>query len=233
MEESKVYPISEWRGRRYGHLTIIDYKDAHFICKCDCGNIKVTKPSFLFNRKVTCCGLKCIYHKEQFDGHSKERLYGIWRGMLRRCYTPGTYTAKYYYDRGIRVCDEWRKDYTAFRDWALSNGYRDDLTIDRIDFDGNYEPSNCRWATYKQQVENQHPRYTFTERRKYNVRTLYEVDGEIKTLSEWADISGFEIPTLRYRVRVKGMTMKEAIYTPKDPRGRKLNEKEGLESEHV
>jgi hypothetical protein len=223
MEESKVYPISEWRGRRYGHLTIIDYKDAHFICKCDCGNIKVTKPSFLFNKKMTCCGIKCVHHQEQYDGRSKTRLFRTWQGMLQRCYNPNASSAKYYYDRGIKVCDEWRKDFAAFREWALANGYRDDLTIDRIDFDGNYEPSNCRWATHKEQNSHLRPQEP----------RLLEIRGERKHISVWAKEQGMTVEAIRYRVRRKGMTWEEAILTPKDPRGRKKKEIEGTENEHV
>ena len=217
------YPIEEWRGKRYGHLTIIDYKDAHFVCKCDCGNIKITKPSFLFNRKVTNCGLNCPHRQEQYDGRSHERLYRIWQGMKQRCYKPGSPAARYYYNRGIRICDEWRNDYNAFKKWALENGYEDGLTIDRIDSDGNYEPENCRWATYQEQRDNTRSPYTLTEAPQYRTAKLYEVDGEWKSLPEWADISGIGKSTLAYRIKVNGMTMKEALTIPKDNRGRKSN----------
>lgn len=84
----------------------------------------------------------------------RERLYRIWDGMIGRCERPSQKGYARYGARGITVCDEWRYNYVAFRTWAYKNGYRDDLTIDRINGDLGYCPENCRWATYKEQVAN-------------------------------------------------------------------------------
>lgn len=82
------------------------------------------------------------------------RIYHIWYGMIYRCYNPNFEQRKYYSEKGITVCDEWKKDFQLFYNWAINNGYEDTLTIDRIDNDGNYEPSNCRWATALMQSRN-------------------------------------------------------------------------------
>ena len=108
-------------------------------------------------------------------GKSEERIYRIWGNMLRRCDYKKHISYKNYGARGIKVCDEWSKDhgFENFYQWAIKNGYSDDLTIDRIDVNGNYEPDNCRWITNTEQQNN----------RRNN--KLIEYRGEIKTLAEW------------------------------------------------
>lgn len=209
------YREEDWVGKRYGNLTIAgyDYKERQFRCLCDCGKEKFVKPSFLFNGKVKTCGLSCPIHISRNPGVSRERLHWIWSGMKRRC-NPDI-DSRYYSNRGITVCDEWANSYEAFKKWALSNGYRDDLTIDRIDSDGNYEPGNCRWATYKEQRDNARDPYTLTERPRFKKGELFEVDGEWKTKPEWCSIYGVSEPFVTYRMKKKGMTMKEALTTPK------------------
>ena len=87
-------------------------------------------------------------------GDSHTRLYNIWRGMKQRCYYPSHQSYKHYGGRGITVCDEWLSSFINFHTWALANGYADHLTLDRIDPDGNYCPSNCRWVTWEVQAQN-------------------------------------------------------------------------------
>lgn len=100
--------------------------------------------------------MSAIFFADMVDLEStvNKRVYNIWRLMLYRCDNPKHISYKYYGGRGITVCDEWRQNFEAFHDWAISNGYRDDLTLDRINTDGNYEPSNCRWTTMKVQASN-------------------------------------------------------------------------------
>lgn len=216
------YREEEWVGKKYNHLTITGYdrKEKKFICKCDCGKEgKLVKPTFLFNGQVQTCGLECPIHLAKPDHRSDNRTYGIWNGMRYRCYNEKSSNYYLYGKRGIKMCDEWLNDYWAFHEWAMKNGYRDDLTIDRIDPDGDYEPSNCRWATYKQQRDNARDPYTFVENTKI---AHYEIDGVSKTMREWCETYGVSEPFVRYRMKKKGMTLKEALETPKIQQGRPL-----------
>lgn len=126
------------------------------------------------------------------------RIYCIWAGMLQRCYNKSANSYKIYGGRGITVCDEWIKSYFAFEDWAVNNGYRDNLTIDRIDNNGNYDPSNCRWATKKQQQNN----------RRNNV--IVEVAGVQMTIAEAADKYGIERGKAYQRIKL-GWTGDEMV----------------------
>ena len=116
----------------------------------------------------------------------KDKLRDVWSHMKQRCNNPKCRAYARYGGRGITCCDEWR-EYPAFYDWAVSNGYAEGLSLDRIDPNGNYEPSNCRWITIQEQQRNKE-------------RTIYaEVNGEVRTLAEWAELSGLLYRTIRYR----------------------------------
>lgn len=114
---------------------------------------------------------------------SRTRLYHIWVGMRVRCTDEKCPAYKNYGGRGITICPEWQTDYMAFEDWAYSNGYREYLTIDRIDNDKGYSPGNCRWATRYVQNHNKRPCHI-------SKKPLYEINGELKTAEEWAAIAG-------------------------------------------
>lgn len=130
------------------------------------------------------------------------RIYGIWHGMLQRCYNPSRPKYKDYGGRGIGVCDEWRHDVKAFYEWAMSHGYADDLTIDRIDVNGNYEPSNCRWITIAEQSYNK------------STSRLVTYKGETKTIAEWAKIKNIKTVTLWSRIVKSKWDIEKAIETP-------------------
>ena len=128
------------------------------------------------------------------------RLYNCWNGMKRRCNSPNNKDSKYYYGKGITYCEEW-KDYHAFQDWALSHGYADDLTLDRIDGNCSYCPENCRWITIQEQQRNRSSCLYFTH------------DGETRTLAEWARIFGINRATLHDRIFLLGYSFEDAIST--------------------
>jgi hypothetical protein len=125
--------------------------------------------------------------------------------MHQRCYNPRAKRFNTWGGRGIKICEEWKKDFLAFRKWALENGYQDNLTIDRIDNDGNYEPSNCRWATNKEQCNNTRNTIRLT------------IDGVTKTLIDWEKESPVSRSTIRQRVQRYGVSPKEAVFTPHIP----------------
>lgn len=149
-------------GQRFGRLIVMErlparHKKTQWRCLCDCGQETEASTDHLTGGHTSSCG--CLRYerlKEANTTHGERdtRLYNIWVHIRQRCGNPQNKNFMYYGGRGVRVCIEWRDSFEAFRAWALANGYRDDLTIDRIDANGNYEPSNCRWLTQAEQNRN-------------------------------------------------------------------------------
>ena len=187
-------------GKKFGRLTVleIDHKTEsgqnYVLCRCDCGTEKVIKWGSVSTGLIVSCG--CRQREVQKYGSIKHgktntRLFSIWQNMKKRCYYSKYVEFKNYGARGITVCEEWKNSFETFYNWAMTNGYSDDLSIDRINNNGNYEPSNCRWADRKQQSRN----------RSINHYLTYK--GETKTLIEWAEEKDIEYKKLWARVKSK------------------------------
>lgn len=189
-------------GQKFGKLTVIRYdhtnkNGAYWLCRCDCGKEKIVCAHSLKTGHVSSCG--CL--RFSADNHSKERLYTTWKDMLRRCFNPKCKSYPNYGGRGITVCNEWKSSYLNFKSWALHSGYTDSLTIDRIDSNGNYEPSNCRWVTLKVQENN-------TRKNRF-----LEYHGISHTVSEWANILEISYPALLNRLK-RGWSLEKAFSKP-------------------
>lgn len=177
------HKIINLKGQKYGRLTVISFayrkdKKTYWNCICDCGNECIVETSAMRTGHTNSCG--CYMRERAKEANIKHGLYGTplhkkYRGMIERCYDKNSDHFKYYGERGIIVCDEWRKDFKSFYDWAIKNGYEKHLTIDRIDNNGNYEPSNCRWVDIYVQANN-----------KRNNRVI-TYNGKTQTLKQWCN----------------------------------------------
>jgi hypothetical protein len=148
-------------GQRFGRWTVIGLastggagKCAKFLCVCDCGNQANISGHSLRKGGSTRCKICADKERNKKHGMSYNRLYSVWHGMKDRCYREGNISYKYYGAKGIRICDEWKNDFVVFMTWALANGYRADLSIDKKDNNKDYSPENCRWATNFEQIHN-------------------------------------------------------------------------------
>lgn len=192
----------------FGKLTVLEYaytknNKAYWKCRCDCGNFCDVPAQTLLNGTVTSCGCnrKEAMKKVAFKhGLRDTRLYQIWCNMKSRCYNENSNRYERYGGRGITICDEWLNDPQAFYDWAMSHGYDDTLSIDRIDNDGNYEPSNCRWISNKEQSNNRSSNHLIT----------YE--GKTMNMTQWSEYLGIPRKTLSDRL-ASGWSVEKAFTT--------------------
>lgn len=205
--------IKNLKGMRFNRLVVLEEagrsKEGRVIwlCRCDCGKLHKTLGKYLLNGDATSCGCRKLQilaettTKQTIHNMSGSRIYQIWNGMKERCYNSKADCYKNYGGRGVGVCKEWM-NFEGFYEWAMRNGYDDNLTIDRIDSDRDYEPENCRWADKKLQANN-------TRR---NHRLTYK--GVTRTMAEWAEIIGIKYTTLRGRINTYKWSVEKALETP-------------------
>lgn len=177
-------------------------------CKCDCGNETIVPSSRLTSGNTKSCGCGSSRYLRKTHGKSETRLYRVWRGVKSRCYNPNSTGYEYYGGRGVTVCDEWlgENGFENFYKWSYLNGYNENAekyicTLDRIDVNGNYEPSNCRWVSMKEQDNNK------------RTNKYIEFNGEKKTLSQWCDEFGVNKKMARYRFN-HGWGIEDCLLVP-------------------
>ena len=181
--------------------------EVYYVIECKkCGTKKRIRLQGI--ETASCISPTCRKPKNVF-GQSHTRLHRIWSGIKGRCYCKTQTAYKAYGAKGITMCDEWRNDFKVFYNWAMTNGYNDELSIDRLESKGNYEPSNCRWATDRQQKNNR------------DISVEITVNGQTKTLADWADILNVPYSRLSaYRFSKKlRKTINEYIQQLLDKRG--------------
>ena len=187
-------------GQKFGKLTVLkrtaNYvskngttKRVQWLCRCDCGKEIVVASNNLTRGHTQSCG--CIRKEKQFFIHGLRhtKIYNVWNNIRQRCNNPNVKCYSRYGGRGIKVCNEWQNDFLTFYEWAIQNGYKEGLSIDRIDNNGNYEPCNCRWVDNKTQSNNRRSNHFIT----YN--------GETHTVAEWSRKTGIKSTTLFERIK--------------------------------
>ena len=197
-------------GKSFGRLIVIKRvnnkgNNQFYLCKCDCGKEKIIQKYSLIYGKTRSCGClrkELLRERNKTHNLSNSRLYGIYRHIKERCYNPNCKAYKYYGSCGIVMCEEWAINFMNFYNWAMANGYKENLTIDRIDVNGNYEPSNCRWATKKEQSINRRNIHLIT----FNDKT--------QTLTDWAKDLNINFNTLYQRIITNQWDTEKAFTKP-------------------
>ena len=201
-------------GQRFGRLTVLKRSSkictpngtrrVYWDCICDCGNPATVSSHELRSGKSKSCG--CLQIERAHDanvthGGRRTRLYNIWNNMKQRCINPHGTMFEYYGGRGIAVCPDWLASFSTFQHWALSAGYTDDLTLDRIDSDKDYCPENCRWIPMCEQSKN-----------RRNIHQL-TFNGKTMSVTEWGKITGFGYQVIKDRL-LHGWTVERTLTEP-------------------
>lgn len=203
-------------GQTFGRLTVIERvaskgKGREWLCLCTCGNEKIVNTHSLMSGGTRSCGCLEIENlksgnNRRTHGLSGTRLHRIWKRMKTRCYNKNTNDYVLYGARGIAMCEEWKTSFPCFAEWALLHGYTDELSIDRIDVNGNYEPSNCRWVSSTQQANNKRNNHLIT------------IDGRTQTVTQWISETGMSRATFYQRLRT-GKQGRDLISKPRPRKG--------------
>ncbi|GAA0265129.1 hypothetical protein GCM10008922_25250 [Faecalicatena contorta] len=209
MKEKDVVRI----GSKFNRLLVVSeypkdkYSHKRFLCQCDCGNEVVVLKGQLTSGKTGSCG---CYQRDRAreaqlkHGMANTKIYYVWKDIIQRCSNANSKSYSNYGHRGISVCDDWlgTNGFEKFYQWALDNGYREGLEIDRIKNNGNYEPSNCRWATKIQQANNKRNNIVI----KHNEKEM--------TVSQWARELGIDDKKIRQRIQKLGWDNEKSIMVP-------------------
>lgn len=186
MRQPKDYSLKP--GQRFGRWIVLDYppeplddknvsRRLAYHCQCDCGTVKLNVAANLIYGDTKSCGCyRAEMAKKQFlkHGEKRTRLYNRWSAMIDRCENPNNKRFDHYGGRGISICKEWRRNFLDFKNWALTNGYGDKLSLERINVNGDYTPENCTWIPFEDQARN-----------KKNARTLTAFE-ETKSIQDWS-----------------------------------------------
>lgn len=205
-------------GQRFGKLIAEsccydrEKKIMFWKCRCDCGKYCFVRAHMLVHKKTNSCG--CLRkesntQKKTTHGMSKTSIYGTWNAMKGRCYNGANHNYNRYGKRGIIVCDEWKNSFESFYEWAINNGYKKGLSLDRIDNNGNYCPTNCRWVSTNVQNNN----------RGVSINITY--NGKTQNLAEWCKELNLPYIRIWQRLNVYGFTFEEAITEPTHKRSGK------------
>ena len=211
---AKKSTFKDLTGLRFNYLLVLEYagrKNGRTMwkCQCDCGNITYVDSNSLKSGNTKACGChqsdgwgQCKTH-----GMTKTQLYRSWTAMRNRCYQKSNKYYCNYGGRGISVCDEWRYKFESFRDWAYDNGYKEGMTLDRIDNNGNYCPDNCKWSTRVEQMNNTRANH------------FLEFDGKRMTIAQWSKYLNVPYYIISNRICNYGWSVEDALTIPVLKRG--------------
>ncbi len=201
--------LKDLSNQRFGKLIVVNRYGSNkrgratWLCKCDCGNEVIVSSSYLLSGHTKSCGCFKFASRNKTHGMRHTRLYNTWCNMKRRCNNPSAHEYKYYGAKGIRLCEEWNNDFISFMNWSYANGYNDTLTIERIDYNSDYRPDNCKWIPSNEQAKN----------KSTNLFITYK--GKTQILADWCRELNLDYDFIEKRMSVNHFSFEQAINVPK------------------